>query len=79
VTSNLSPSLALTATTDPRFQPGAYITNGDDLYYVQRAAVTPMSLREHALIVEDCRTNTVLELEFGRVGSTCTLVRRAPT
>ncbi|HWF52671.1 MAG TPA: hypothetical protein VG294_18655 [Solirubrobacteraceae bacterium] len=79
--SNLSPVAAPPSTADPRFQPGAYISDGEALYWVKRAtfAPTPMSLRANVLVVEDCRTEMVLELDIARVDNTCTLVRDAPT
>jgi hypothetical protein len=78
--SNLSPAAAPPRSADPRFQPGAYISDGDDLYWVQRATFSPspMSLPGDVLMVEDCRTNVVLELDVARAESTCTLVRQAP-
>jgi hypothetical protein len=79
--SNLSPAVAPPRSADPRFQPGAYISDGEDLYWVQRAtfAPTPMSLHGDLLVVEDCRTNIMLELDVTRAEETCTLVRQAPT
>lgn len=62
-------------TSDPRFRPGAYITDGQHLYWVQRATVTPMSQRATVLVVEDCKTNVLIELDLARVASTCTLIR----
>jgi hypothetical protein len=77
---DLTPIAAPPTTTDPRFQPGAYVTDGEDLYCVQRTRVgpTPASLRVNVLVVEDCRTNLLLELDLQRVDATCTLVRQAP-
>jgi hypothetical protein len=75
VAPNLSPSVAPTPAADPRFWPGAYITDGQHLYCVQRASVTAMSPHADVLVVEDCKTNGVLELELARVASTCALVR----
>jgi hypothetical protein len=60
--------------TDSRFTPGAYITDGQHLYWVMRATVSPVSQRGNMLMVEDCRTYAVLELELQRVAMTCTLV-----
>jgi hypothetical protein len=79
VPSPISPAPAPEAINDPRFQPGAYITDGEDLYCVQRAGAAPKSLRSHVLVVEDCRTNRVLELSLARAESTCSLVRQAPS
>ena len=75
VASDLSSAVAPPPATDPRLQPGAYITDGEDLYCVQRIALTPASPRAKLLVVEDCRTNIVLELDTARVELTCTLVR----
>ncbi|HWF72670.1 MAG TPA: hypothetical protein VG186_04950 [Solirubrobacteraceae bacterium] len=76
---NVSPGLAPSLSTDPRLQPGAYITDGEVLFWVQRAAFrpTPNSLRANVLVVEDCRTNEILEVDLERVSTTCTLVREA--
>ncbi|HWF51396.1 MAG TPA: hypothetical protein VG294_12225 [Solirubrobacteraceae bacterium] len=78
--SNISPVVGSSRSADPRFQPGAYISDGDDLYWVQRATFSPspMSLPGDVLLVEDCRTNTALELDLARAENTCTLVRQAP-
>jgi hypothetical protein len=59
--------------TDRRFRLGAYITDGQHLYWVMRATVSPVSQRGRALVVEDSTTDAVLELELPRV-TTCTLV-----
>jgi hypothetical protein len=75
----MSSTLAAPPSVDPRLRPGAYITDGADLYCVERSAFTPTSLRPNILVVEDCRTNTVLELDVDRVATTCTLVGRAPS
>ncbi|MDQ6776073.1 MAG: hypothetical protein M3071_07610 [Actinomycetota bacterium] len=78
---HLSPRIVSSPSTDPRFQTGAYITDGEDLYWVQRATFrpTPTSLRANVLVVEDCRTNIMLELDLALVNDTCTLVREAPS
>jgi hypothetical protein len=70
-----SPTLAPTLMTDPRFRPGAYITDGQHLYWVRRARVTSMSQQADVLVVEDCMTNMLLELDVPCVASTCALVR----
>jgi hypothetical protein len=77
---DLSPIAAPPTNADPRFQPGAYVTDGENLYFVQRATSgpTPASVRLNVLVVEDCRTNLLLELDLQRVDATCTLVRQAP-
>lgn len=77
MSSTSSQTVAPALPTDPRFRPGAYITDGQDLYWVQRATGTPMALRANVLVVEDCRTSAVLELDMARVETTCTLVRLA--
>jgi hypothetical protein len=81
MSTELSATSLASASSDPRFQPGAYITDGEDLYWVQRAIFrpTPTSLRANVLVVEDCRTNIVLELDLARIDDTCILVRQAPT
>jgi hypothetical protein len=75
---NLSPALTRHLGADARLQNGAYITDGEELYCVERAAFTPTSLRPNLLVVEDCRTNAKLELDVLRVTTTCTLVRPDP-
>jgi hypothetical protein len=75
---NLSSAIEPRPSTDPRFQPGAYITDGADLYYVQRTAVMRLPVRVLVLIVEDCFTNTRLELDYARVEELCSLVRASP-
>ncbi|MDQ6804486.1 MAG: hypothetical protein M3065_05870 [Actinomycetota bacterium] len=78
---NMTPAVATTPSTDPRFRAGAYITDGEGLFCVQRATFrpTPTSLRANVLVVEDCKTNRMLELDLARVDATCDLVRQAPT
>lgn len=73
--SQISPTLHRAPPADPRFRPGAYITDGKHLYWVQRATVTPMSQQATVLVVEDCKSNVLLELDLARVASTCTLIR----
>jgi hypothetical protein len=77
VAPRLSPTVASASTGDPRFRPGAYITDGQHLYRVERATVTPMAPQGNVLVVEDCKTNMLLELDLGRVASNCTLIRSA--
>jgi hypothetical protein len=74
----MSSTVAPERATDPRLQRGAYITDGEGLYFVERAAFTPTSLRANVLVVEDCRTNSALELDVAQVEITCTLVRKPP-
>jgi hypothetical protein len=75
---NLSPIVEHRPSTDPRFRPGAYITDGRDLYCVQRSTVTMAAPGCRVLVVEDCMTTTSVELEYARVARLCTLVRPAP-
>jgi hypothetical protein len=75
VSPNLSPPLAPARAIDPRLQRGAYITDGEDLYFVERVTFTSTSLRPNVLVVEDCRTNAVLELDVARAETMCKLVR----
>lgn len=75
---NLTPTAERQPSTDPRFRPGAYITDGEDLYYVQRSTVTPVPPGPRVVVVEDCLTDAMLELDYTRVARLCTLVRPAP-
>ncbi|MEA2199305.1 MAG: hypothetical protein QOJ25_3356 [Solirubrobacteraceae bacterium] len=72
---HLSPTVAPTPAADPRFRTGSYITDGQHLYWVRRANLGPMLQDASVLVVEDCKTNVVLELDLARVATTCTLVR----
>lgn len=73
--SQISSDVRRAPAVDPRFRPGASITDGNHLYWVQRATVTPMSQQATVLVVEDCKSNVLLELDLARVASTCTLIR----
>lgn len=75
---NLSRLSAHRPTGDPRFLPGAYITDGEELYYVRRSSNMPVPPGPRVLVVEDCKTMTILELDFTRVARRCRLVRAAP-
>jgi hypothetical protein len=67
---------------DPRFAPGAYITNGFDLYCVLGEHSEPAQLPRGApvitLEVENCRTGRVVGLDLARVRRGCRLVEPGP-
>lgn len=65
---------------DPRFQTGAYITDGTDLYEVLGLEVRPSvaGIRVPRIVVEDCRSSDDLELLPDCVRATFDLVRAAP-
>jgi hypothetical protein len=69
-----------TIDTDPRVQPGAYITDGIDLYEVTGMQRGPgmMGAATVRIIVENCRNLRCLELLPDRIRSAFELVRSAP-
>ncbi|HWF25147.1 MAG TPA: hypothetical protein VG275_06860 [Solirubrobacteraceae bacterium] len=64
---------------DPRFRPGAYITNGIELYCVLGERSEPAQLPKGAPIVkldaEDCATGLIAELDLELVRRGCRLVQ----
>ncbi|HEY2160397.1 MAG TPA: hypothetical protein VGH24_03750 [Solirubrobacteraceae bacterium] len=74
---HVSRTVELTPDSDSRFRPGAYITDGEALYFVHRTHSGLVPDRLPMLLVEDCMTDTMLELEYAYVASFCTLVRPA--
>jgi hypothetical protein len=65
---------------DARLQPGAYITDGVDLYEVMGMQRGPgvMGISTIRVLVENCRTLDGLEFLPDRIRRTFNLVRTAP-
>jgi len=64
---------------DPRFQTGAYICDGIELYEVVRhRAGVQAGFMAARVLVENCRTGCCVELLAQRIRSAFRLVRAAP-
>lgn len=65
---------------DPRFQKGAYITDGTDLYEVLGLQIRPgvAGIRVPRIVVENCRNARGLEFLPDKIRACFDLVRAAP-
>lgn len=68
------------ASSDPRLQKGAYVTDGVDLYEVLGMRMGPgaMGIRTVRVVLENCRSFRGLEFLPEKVRTTFNLVRSAP-
>lgn len=65
---------------DSRFQVGAYISDGVDLYEVVDTVSVPqfMSAPNRRIVVENCRNEARLQFELPKIADSFELVRAAP-
>ena len=72
--------VAVELDTDPRLEPGAYVTDGSNLYEVAgvRSGPRVMGVAAVRVVLENCRSLSRVEFLPDKIKRSFRLVRRAP-